>query len=211
MLPRFVLVGLVLAALPAGAVVASQRAADALGRTLGRDAALALAGVRLFPRSAEAPAEPGPTQEIRAEAIAMAPVITAGTRQATRSQRGKKAQPEAVSGVFVSASTVLALASRGVVPRGVPVEASGARPAGLRLVGVGALGVGLRDGDVLTSVLGAPAASFAAVVSAVVQARARHARVISGEFWRDGRGHPLSVEQPYAASAPTGGSVAPSP
>ncbi|MDQ2642563.1 MAG: hypothetical protein M3020_02015 [Myxococcota bacterium] len=67
----------------------------------------------------------------------------------------------------------------------------------MRLDGVAALGIGMRDGDILTQVLGAPATSVAAVVSAVIQARAQNVRIISGQFWRDGHVLPLAVEQPY--------------
>jgi len=77
------------------------------------------------------------------------------------------------------------------------VPASGARPAGLRLASVGALGIGMRDGDVLVRVAGVPATSVAAVADLVLRARARGARQISGEFWRDGAAWTLVVEQPY--------------
>jgi S1-C subfamily serine protease len=76
----------------------------------------------------------------------------------------------------------------------------GQRPGGLRLDGVAALGIGMRDGDILTHVLGAPATSVAVVVGAVIQARAQNVRTITGQFWRDGRALPIAVEQPYLAA-----------
>jgi hypothetical protein len=92
---------------------------------------------------------------------------------------------------------VLRLAEGRVMPRAVPVAASGGRPAGLRLVGVGGLGVGMRDGDVLTRVLGGSVGSVGDVVARVIAARDRRAREISAEFWRDGEAWSLVVEQPY--------------
>jgi hypothetical protein len=195
-------------ALPAGVVLSNHHAADALGRALGREAALALG--RLPARRATPPAEPLPAVEEERATSATVSELESGTPRKP-SKPGKPGKPgkrrgqvAAERGVFVSADTVLGLASRGVVPRAVPVAASGSRPAGLRLIGVAALGIGLRDGDILTHVLGAPAGSVAAVIEAVVRARAGNARVISGTFWREGRSLSLAVEQPYpAAPAPT--------
>lgn len=111
--------------------------------------------------------------------------------------RGKTAKPKEKA-VFVPASVVLRLANGGAgVPRAVPVPALGERPAGLRLLGVSSLGVGMRDGDVLTRVLGAEVSSVGEVVARVIAARNQRARHISGEFWRDGARWALVVEQPY--------------
>ncbi len=100
-------------------------------------------------------------------------------------------------GIHVKAATVLRLANRGVRPSGVPVPASGDRPAGLALQGVGALGVGLRDGDVLTQVAGAPASSTGAVLGAVLAARRRRAPAMSGLVYRGDEKIAISVEMPY--------------
>jgi hypothetical protein len=114
----------------------------------------------------------------------------------SKKRTAAKAAP-ATRGVFVSAETVLKLANRRVVPRGVAVKADGKRPAGLRLMNVSGLGIGLRDGDVLTRAVGQPALSSGAVVQAVLIARAQRARFLDGEFWRDGQRYSLRVEQPY--------------
>lgn len=106
----------------------------------------------------------------------------------------KKAPPK---GIFVSASSVLKLASRGGRPRGTPVKASGARPAGLRLSGVSALGIGLEDGDVLTRALGRPALSASSVVESVIVARAKRVKVLDGEIYRGNERYSIQVEQPY--------------
>src|SRR6185436_3652960 len=111
-----------------------------------------------------------------------------------RGQRGVKAGPPTV---FVSRDRVLNLANSGARPRGIPVAASAGRPAGLKLLGVAALGIGLRDGDVLTEAVGQPALSSSAVVQAVLRARAQHAPVLDGEFWRGGERWLIRVEQPY--------------
>jgi hypothetical protein len=194
-LRRVAVLAALIVVLPVGAVVASHRAADTLGSTLGGIAASAL---RDLPRRRT----PEPVLAAPAQAKAPPAVDTpAAVAEAAPRRRGRKKAVAAAParGIFVSAGTVLRLASAGVVPQGVPVAASGARPAGLRLAGVSALGVGLREGDILTHVLGAPATSVGVVVEAVVGARARNARVISGLFWRDGQSLPLAVEQPYVA------------
>lgn len=113
---------------------------------------------------------------------------------------GAAAASSAVSparGLLVRADTVLRLARAGVVPAASPVAGGSESPAGMRLSGVSALGVGLRDGDVLTHVLGQPATSRSSVVSLVLQARARREQRISAVFWRGGVPWQLWVEMPY--------------
>jgi hypothetical protein len=196
-------------ALPAGVVLSSHHAADALGRALGREASLAIG--RLPVRRPAPPLDPQPPVEEETSTPAAVSELESGkpgksAKPAKSAKRRGKAPPlsTAERGVFVSAEAVLRLASRGVIPRAVAVPASASRPAGLRLVGAAGLGIGLRDGDILTHVLGAPAGSVGAVIDAVVRARAGSARVISGTFWREGRNLSLVVEQPYLATpAPT--------
>ena len=100
-------------------------------------------------------------------------------------------------GIRVSAATVLRLANRGVRPSGSAVAANADRPAGLVLQGVSGLGVGLRDGDVLTQVAGAPASSTGAVIGAVLAARQRRAPAMSGVVYRGADKIALYVEMPY--------------
>jgi hypothetical protein len=193
-------------ALPAGVVLSSHHAADALGRALGREASLAIG--RLPVRRPAPPLDPLPPVQEETSTPAAVSELESGKpgKSAKPAKRRGKAPlvSTAERGVFVSAEAVLRLASRGVIPRAVAVPASASRPAGLRLVGAAGLGIGLRDGDILTHVLGAPAGSVAAVIDAVVRARAGSARVISGTFWREGRNLSLVVEQPYLATpAPT--------
>ncbi|MGC4091562.1 MAG: hypothetical protein QM756_27510 [Polyangiaceae bacterium] len=182
--------------------------ADTWATAWGRDAAEALAP--LAPRSSSSPAEQAALRESlegfeRAElALAAAPVAV---ETAGKSKRGKASKPKGPSGVFVSAANVLRLANAAAMPHAVYVAALGARPAGLRLIGVSGLGIGMRDGDVLTRVLGADVSSVAEVVQRVVAARNRRAREISGEFWRDGARWSLVVEQPYIDAPPPAASA----
>jgi hypothetical protein len=120
---------------------------------------------------------------------------------AANTKAGKKKPPSPAPrptrGIRVSAATVLRLANRGVRPSGSPVAASADRPAGLALQGVAGLGVGLRDGDVLTQVAGAPASSTGAVIGAVLAARQRRAPAMSGVVYRGADKIALYVEMPY--------------
>jgi hypothetical protein len=121
-------------------------------------------------------------------------------RRATKtltSHRTGAAPPLPKRGLRVRADTVLRLANARVMPQGNHVAATGERPEGMRLSGVSALGVGVMDGDVLTSVGGAPASSRQAVVSAVLAARAQRAPLISAVFWRADEPWQLLVEMPY--------------
>lgn len=112
-------------------------------------------------------------------------------------KKGKKKPSSPTRGIRVSAATVLRLANSGVRPSGSPVPADGDRPAGIALQGVSSLGVGLRDGDVLTQVAGAPASSPGAVIGAVLAARQRRAPAMSGLVYRGQEKIALYVEMPY--------------
>jgi hypothetical protein len=118
-------------------------------------------------------------------------------RPGRRRSRGRRRGERVAHGLLVPGGAVLRIVRSGLRPRGVPVPADGAHPAGMLLEGVSALGVGLQDGDVLTRVAGAPASDAGDVIGAVIAARGRLARSISGVFWRDGQPWQLTVEQPY--------------
>jgi hypothetical protein len=173
----------------------SRTMADELGTSFAASAALAAAELARALPPPPSPL-PAPAEELVAAATDAEPeTIAAGPRGARRP--GKQAVAKPKRGIFISSATVLRLAQARAIPNAVPVASQGTRPAGLKLVGVSGLGVGMRDGDVLTRVAGAPASSVPAVVQGVIAARARHAREISAEFWRDGAPWSLTVEQPY--------------
>jgi hypothetical protein len=168
--------------------------ADAWGSEIGQRAA-ALAPYVTPTR--DALPEPLPVLETEEHDVALEASVPGVRSGRSASARGKKRPSNKVNGIFISRGTVLRLANGAAMPRGALVPAVGGRPAGLRLSGVSALGIGMRDGDVLTQVLGASVASAGDVIQRVIAARARHARDISGEFWRDGVRWSLVVEQPY--------------
>ena len=189
------------AALPAfGVTWVGAALADRWGVAIGREMAGVALHLRPAPTVPELSApdshfpEPQPLSKTSANAR-VAPSKRKGVRMR------QSASPLAQLGVFVPAATVLRLAQASAVPRAVAVGREGARPAGLRLIGVSALGIGMRDGDVITRVLGARVGAIGDVVSRVVAARAQRAREISGEFWRDGRQGSIVVEQPYLGEA----------
>ena len=203
MLPRLPLV-VAFVALPAfGVARIGQSLADSWGTVIGRE----VAGVAVHLRPAAAP-PPSPEASAPDSDFAEQPPVTTSNSDALSAPGPRKAGPKrkpgapAKLGVFVSAATVLRLAQASAMPHAVAVGPQGARPAGLRLLGVSGLGIGMRDGDVLTSVLGARVSATGEVVSRVIAARARRAREISGEFWRNGVPGSIVVEQPYLDEAP---------
>ncbi|MDI1432158.1 hypothetical protein [Polyangium sorediatum] len=112
-------------------------------------------------------------------------------------RRGSSARSPALrGGIHVRAEIVARALQSGVVPSGVPVPARGPRPAGLALQGVGGFGAGLRDGDVLTRIGGAPATSVGVVVGVVAGALRHDAKVITGEVWRGEQRLSVAVEVP---------------
>jgi hypothetical protein len=140
-------------------------------------------------------AAPEVDQPIPTDVPAVAAPVAAPDAHASKG--GKKTKPSPTPVVFVSRKAVLNLANTGARPHGAPVAATAYRPAGLRLAGVAALGIGMNDGDVLTRAVGQPALSTGAVIQAVLAARARHAPVLEGEFWRGTQRFVIRVEQPY--------------
>jgi hypothetical protein len=113
-------------------------------------------------------------------------------------QRVAKARPPAKpSALFVSEATVLRLAQSAARPRGSFVAQSPEHPAGLRLSGVAALGIGVQDGDILIEALGITPRAPGQIIGAIIEARAKQARFLSGTLWRQGQTFAITVEQPY--------------
>lgn len=213
-----------LLALPVATTLATQRIADALGARLGREGAaiadlarasgptLAAQGAGASPSSETSAPTPPVEASLGAAPVAAGRSAPKSKQRGTRRNSAPNASPAATRGIRISASQILGLARIRAMPHAVPVPATGQHPAGLRLIGVGALGVGMRDGDVLSRVSGAPVNSVAAVVAMVLSHRGRLAREITGEFWRNGERWVLLVEQPYLQpKSPTGAEPAPAP
>lgn len=116
---------------------------------------------------------------------------------ARRGAERPEATVEPLPSLFVSAEQVLRLSRTARIPAGRYVAAAGRRPSGLQVAGVGGLGIGVKDGDVLTRVAGAAIQSPAAVVSSVLQLRAKHVGAISAEVWRGERPYRITFEMPY--------------
>jgi hypothetical protein len=113
-------------------------------------------------------------------------------------QRAVKPQAKAKpTALFVSEATVLRLAQSSARPHGSFVAKSSEHPAGLRLSGVAALGIGVQDGDILVEALGITPRAPGEIIGAIIEARAKQARLLSGTLWRQGQTFPITVEQPY--------------
>jgi hypothetical protein len=178
----------------------AKKLAESWGTLAGRVAAEIIPP--LFPKQEPVSAHEAVSLASFAQAEMAALAAPPAPRDKRNKARGKPQKPKE-NGVFVPASSVLRLANGGAaMPHAVLVPALGPRPAGLRLIGVSALGIGMRDGDVLTRVLGAEVSSVGEVVARVIAARNQRARQISGEFWRDGARWSLVVEQPYVDAPP---------
>lgn len=192
--------GLWLGAALAAPLVALPLATRALADSLAeRGEAGHLDAIRPVP-AAPAPADPPP---LPPDDPGAQPELFDGVSSPARdrdrrraSVAAERAPAPAPKGLRIRAGAVLRAARSGARPSGVPVPASGARPAGLLLQGVGQFGVGLRDGDVLTSVAGAPASSVGAVVAAVTGAWRAEARVLSAVVWRGDQPIQVAVELP---------------
>jgi hypothetical protein len=199
---RRLLMALAVAAPFALAAWGSARLARASGDALG--AAIAIAASAL-PAPGEGLLDPPRARETIVDPADAASVVfedlpdldSAAIAEKSGKKKPSSTMAHPARGLRVSAATVLRLANRGVRPSGSAVAANADRPAGLVLQGVSGLGVGLRDGDVLTQVAGAPASSTGAVIGAVLAARQRRAPAMSGVVYRGADKIALYVEMPY--------------
>lgn len=178
-------------------------AQSAVVEPLARSAALVLSGWTLplqvtasDASEVEAPCE---AAALELEPAPEAAALAAGVRGAPRAGGAPKRASGAPAALLVDAPTVLRLASTQARPSGRFVAAADGRPAGLLLSGVGALGIGLQDGDVLTEALGITPRSPGQIIGAIIEARAQHARYLTGKLWRRGHSFGITVEQPYGA------------
>jgi hypothetical protein len=188
--PRFLLALSLSAGLALPFALASWKAAE-LVEPLARGTADAL--LRLSaPLQREPVMEPEPVELGANDAE---PVVVATTKQVT--PRAKAAPPKAPAALFVSAATVLKLSQGSARPQGAFVAKAATHPAGLRLSGVAPLGIGVQDGDILIEALGVEPRSPGQIIGAIIEARARQARYLSGTLWRRGQTFRIVVEQPY--------------
>lgn len=145
--------------------------------------------------AASSPAAAGDTgASLAFETFADVPAVSAGKARAPGPRRPAAAKPQAL---FVSAVRVLQLSKSAARPQGSFVAQTAQHPAGLRLLGVAGLGIGVQDGDILVEALGSTPRSSGELIGAILQARAQHARYLSGTLWRSGQTFRITVEQPY--------------
>lgn len=187
---------MLLTALAAPFAAAAHGAASLVG-PLSRGAAGALLGL-LAPLSVPPPAlvalEPAVSGSVEAEPES---VPVAGPEKAPRRGAARPAPPVKPTALFVSQATVLKLAESAARPRGAFVPRTADHPAGLRLAGVSGLGIGVQEGDILIEALGISPRAPGELIGAIIEARAKNARFLSGTLWRRGDTFRITVEQPY--------------
>jgi len=174
----------------------SAHAASALVAPLTNAAVTLLVRVTA-PLTAVSVTEPEAEPEDLAPAAPAELAFDAATKAAAPRNAKPKPKPAKPAALFVSEATVLKLSQSAARPRGSFVAASPQHPAGLRLSGVAALGIGVQDGDILIEALGITPRAPGQVIGAIIEARAKQARFLSGTLWRQGQTFPITVEQPY--------------
>lgn len=123
---------------------------------------------------------------------------TARAETAKPAHRGRVKAPKPVlPSLLVTEAMVLRLAQSGARPHGSFVPETAEHPAGLRLGGVAPLGIGVQDGDILVEALGLVPRAPGEIVGAIIDARAKRVRQLSGTLWRQGQFFRITVQQPY--------------
>jgi hypothetical protein len=165
-----------------------------MGAALGRAVAAMPGGERPIPASSV----PAAQQAVPSASVGEPCGPTLRTAHARRG-KAKSREGKPSRAIFVDARTVRALAARGlrVLPSSRSVPANGERPAGIELARASGLGIGLRDGDVLTDVEGAPVTTQDQAFARVLVLLARRDRTISGRLFRRGEPWTIVVEVPY--------------
>jgi hypothetical protein len=173
------------------------RAQNALAQHVTRGAVAALL-------SLTAPLTPAPSQPATREDAEAAPLELAATVDAPlaagKAGAGRAAHPALGTkpkALFVSAQSVLRLSKSAAQPSGTFIARTEQHPAGIRLAGVAALGIGVQDGDILVDAMGIPARARGEIIGAIIEARARRVKALSGTLWRAGQTFTITVEQPY--------------
>lgn len=131
--------------------------------------------------------------------------LASGSPDGARAPQSKvKSPPVPPASVTLTRRTVLALAQKKVVPRGVRRPSSGDLPAGIEIVGGQGLGIGWYPGDRLIAVEGVSVSEPGLVVGRVLELRRQRAAVIRATLARRTaagvRTFVVLVEQPYADS-----------
>ncbi len=193
---RFAFALAALAALTAPFVGVAYGAAT-LVEPLGRATAAVLVGLVAPLNAAPAPAQPEPVPPAPLPDAEPAAAVAAPGKASARRGQPRATLLAKPSALFVSQATVLKLAESAARPRGAFVAGTAEHPAGLLLSGVGALGIGVQDGDILIEAMGISPRAPGEIIGAVIQARAKNARSLSGTLWRRGDTFRITVEQPY--------------
>jgi hypothetical protein len=177
------------------------KAQAALAESAAHEAVIALLSLTAplaSPSSRAAESEP----ELPAELAGPADAPLAASKPASNPKRSSaSALPTKPKALFVSAQSVLRLSRSAGQPSGSFVPRSEQHPAGIRLVGVAALGIGVQDGDILVDAMGIPARARGEIIGAIIEARARRVKALSGTLWRAGQTFTITVEQPYTDPA----------
>jgi hypothetical protein len=126
--------------------------------------------------------------------------VAPGAKPSKHAKKGHRTSPDL--SIHIDEKRLVELSRTRSIPAGRPVPATAVRPAGIALFGVGGYGVGLKDGDVLTTVEGRSVQAEGQVVGVVMVMLARHARRISGEFWRGERRGSIVVDVPVVQLSP---------
>lgn len=197
--PRFVSVVLVSALLAVPFFVAARAAASLVAPWGTRVAGTLSRLVAPLQTPDVAPAEPDVAEVAQPVEAELSFEVATKPKGRGAVKAPAKSKPSAL---FVSQATVLKLAQTSARPRGAFVPQTSEHPAGLRLSGVAALGIGLQDGDILTEALGITPRGPGEIIGAIIEARAQHARFLSGTAWRHGESFRITVEQPYLPAEP---------
>jgi hypothetical protein len=193
----------VLLALPFFLVVVLARVGvPAWGDRIARRASSVVTALRLgrpvsLPKAA-LPPDP-PASATLQSAGAIEPLSDAGPLEGTRARPrdAPPAAPPVAVAVRISAATVQwAIDDRGAHIHAKTARGADGRPAGIRLSGVSALGIGLRDGDMIVAVEGAPALDEDAATDLALSAVARGGSTLHATAMRGDRSFSITAELP---------------
>jgi hypothetical protein len=122
----------------------------------------------------------------------------------------EKASPPPAAVRIPPAKIQWAIDDRGAHIHTKTVRGADGKPAGIRISGVSGLGTGLRDGDVIVAVEGAPAMDEEAATDLALSAIARGSSTLHATAMRGDRSFPITAELPLPSAPPPPSAPSPS-
>jgi hypothetical protein len=154
------------------------------------------------PKPPSLPSLPEITTPVVQEDVGTENVTDAAAPLKASARPSEKAPPPPIAVRIPPATIQWAIDDRGAHIHAKTLKGADGKPAGIRLSGVSGLKTGLRDGDVIVAVEGAPAMDEEAATDLALSAIARGSSTLHATAMRGDRSFPITAELPLPSAPP---------